>query len=109
MSKPSPLYRVEFIQGNERYELYAKKLNTDSLLGFIDIAEFEWDTHTSLVVDPSHEKLKNEFADVDRTYIPMHAVLRIDAVRKKGLAKITHIDNKVSQFPTLPYRPRNKD
>ena len=30
------------------------------------------------------EKLKSEFADVTSTYIPMHNILRIDAVRKNS-------------------------
>ena len=108
MSKQQPLYRVEFIQGGQRYELYARELTQGSLFGFIEIADFVWDTHTGLVVDPSHEKLKDEFADVNRTYIPMHAVLRIDSVKKQGQAKITEIDSKVTTFPGPIYTPTNK-
>ena len=107
MSKQQ-LYRVEFIQGNERYELYAKELITSGLFGFIEIADFVWDSHTTVVVDPSHEKLKDEFGNVDRTYIPMHSVLRIDAVTKKGLAKITEFDAKVTHLPSPIYTPTNK-
>ena len=62
-------------------------------------------------VDPSHEKLKSEFADVTSTYIPMHNILRIDAVRKKGTAKIIKLDNKsdkVMPFPSPIYTP-NKE
>ncbi len=109
MSKDKQLYRIEFIQGNERYELYAQELINSGLFGFIEIADFVWDTHTGIVVDPSHEKLKDEFADVERTYIPMHAILRIDAVTKKGLAKITHFDSKISHFPSPIYTPSDKN
>ena len=108
MSQEKQLYRIEFIQANERYELYAKELITSGLFGFIEIADFVWDTHTGVVVDPSHEKLKDEFGDVDRTYIPMHAILRIDAVTKKGLAKISHLDSKITHFPSPIYTPGNK-
>lgn len=98
MSKQELLYRVEFIQGGQRYELYARELTSGGLFGFIEIAGFVWDTHTGVVVDPSHEKLKDEFAVVNRTYIPMHTVLRIDSVNKKGLAKISDFDGKVSDL-----------
>ena len=69
MSKQELLYRVEFIQAGQRYELYARELSQGGLFGFIEIGDFVWDTHTSVVLDPSHEKLKDEFADVTRTYI----------------------------------------
>jgi hypothetical protein len=58
-------------------------------------------------LDPSHEKLKDEFADVTRTYVPMHSVLRIDEVKKQGTAKITTLSDKVTSFPTPIYTPRN--
>jgi len=84
MSETNALYRVQFICHNERYEVYVKEVNQGQLFGFIEIANFVWDNHTALIVDPSHEKLKSEFADVNRTLIPMHQVLRIDQVRKQG-------------------------
>ncbi len=108
MTKKALLYRIEFIQGGQRYELYARELGQGSLFGFIEIGDFVWDTHTSVVVDPSHENLKDEFADVNRTYILMHAVLRIDAVTKKGQAKISEFDGKVATFPGPIYTPTNK-
>lgn len=108
MSEQQAMYRVEFIQGGERYELYVRELTQGSLFGFVEIADFVWDTHTTVVVDPSHEKLKSEFEGVNRTYIPMHSVLRIDSVTKKGQAKITEIDSKIATFPRPIYTPTNK-
>jgi hypothetical protein len=111
MTKADPLYRVQFISNGERYDVYVKSLSQSGLFGFVEIGEFVWDTHTGIVVDPSHEKLKSEFADVTSTYIPMHNILRIDAVSKKGTAKITKLDNKsdkVMPFPSPIYTP-NKE
>jgi len=111
MSKKDPLYRVQFISNGERYEVYVKSLSQSGLFGFIEIGEFVWDTHTGVVVDPSHEKLKSEFEDVSSTYIPMHNVLRIDTVSRKGTAKITKLDiksDKVTTFPSPIYTP-NKE
>jgi hypothetical protein len=79
-----------------------------ALFGFIEIGDFVWDTHTSVVVDPSHERLKTEFSEVTKTYVPMHNILRIDAVNKKGSAKITKLENKsdkVTAFPSPIYTP----
>ncbi|MFW8592151.1 DUF1820 family protein [Glaciecola sp. 2405UD65-10] len=94
MSESTSLYKVQFISGGERYELYVKELQSSSIFGFIEIADFVWDTHTELVLDPSHEKLKDEFGQVNRTYVPMHNVLRIDHVTKQGSAKITPLGDK---------------
>ncbi|MBL0680318.1 DUF1820 family protein [Aeromonas dhakensis] len=99
MSESNALYRVQFICHNERYEVYVREVSQGQLFGFIEIANFVWDNHTALIVDPSHEKLKSEFADVTRTMIPMHHVLRVDQVRKQGAARITELGNNVSPFP----------
>lgn len=107
MAVKQPLYRVQFINNGERYELYVREVTQGNLFGFVEIGDFVWDEHTSLVVDPSHEKLKSEYADVNRTYIPMHSVLKIDEVKKEGTAKITKLSDKVTQFPTPVYPPKN--
>ena len=77
------------------------------MFGFIETGDFVWDTHTSLVLDPSHEKLKSEFSVVTRTYVPMHSVLSIDEVKKQGTAKITELPDKVTSFPSPIYTPKN--
>ena len=106
MSSNDPLYRIQFVSNGERYELYVRELSQDSMFGFVEIGDFVWDTHTSLVVDPSHEKLKTEFSDVERTYVPMHNVLRSDAVKKQGTAQITQLSEKVTAFPSPIYTPK---
>lgn len=107
MADKNPLYRIQFINNGDRYELYVHEVTQGNLFGFIEIADFVWDNHTSLVVDPSHEKLKSEYADVNRTYIPIHSVLKIDQVEKQGTAKITELSDKVTPFPSPIYTPQN--
>ena len=107
MASKKHLFRVQFICNGERYELYVREVSQGTMYGFVEIGDFVWDTHTSLVVDPSHEKLKSEFADVTHTYIPMHSVLRIDEVKKQGTAKITELSDKVTALPTPIYTPKN--
>ncbi|OGT25997.1 MAG: hypothetical protein A3I77_03035 [Gammaproteobacteria bacterium RIFCSPLOWO2_02_FULL_42_14] len=87
--KKDPIYRVLFIQNDKQYELYSKYLTEESLMGFIEIEELIFnDTKSGIVVDPTEEKLRVEFKDVKRTYIPMHAILRIDEVSQEGVARI---------------------
>lgn len=83
-----PIYRIIFHNQDKIYEVYAHEVHQGSLFGFIEIEQFMFGERTSLVVDPSEENLKTEFANVSRTFIPMHAVIRIDEVNKQGTAKI---------------------
>ena len=106
MSSKKPLFRVQFVSNGERYEVYVREVSQCNLFGFVEIGDFVWDTHTSLVLDPSHEKLKDEFSDVVSTFVPMHNVLRIDEVKKEGSAKITALSDKVMAFPNALYTPK---
>ena len=77
------------------------------MYGFIEVEEYIFNKDKQLVVDPSSEKLKKEFAKVERSYIPMNAILRIDEVRETGEAKIKENKDRVSPFP-LNIQPANK-
>lgn len=82
------LYKVVFTQFEKVYEVYAKYISEETLMGFIEVDELVFSDSTSVVVDPAEEKLKSEFKGVKRSYIPMHTVLRIDEVRGRGAALI---------------------
>ena len=97
-----PIYKVIFHNQNKVYEVYARQIFQSDMWGFIEIEEFIFDERSQIVVDPSQEKLKNEFGDVKRSYIPMHSVIRIDEVEKEGAAKISEAtggDTNVASFP----------
>jgi len=93
MQKKS-MYKIIFINQGKVYEIYAKEVLQSDLYGFIEAKGFVFGEKSSVVIDPSEERLKNEFGDVNRTYIPMHSVIRIDEVKKQGTAKIISIDGK---------------
>lgn len=100
--KKTNTYRVTFHNQGKVYEIYARKVHQSGLFGFIEIEELLFGEKSSVVVDPSEENLKNEFSGVERTYIPMHAVIRIDEVEKSGHPKITDAqasDGKIAPFP----------
>ncbi len=93
MSKSAePIYRVQFVSQDKVFEVFAKQIYSSDLYGFIEVEEFVFGERTGLLVDPAEEKLKAEFQGVKRSYIPMHAVIRIDEVEDSGLARIR--DNK---------------
>lgn len=102
-----PIYRVIFIQHEKIYEVYARFLTEESLMGFIEIEELVFQETTSAVlVDPMEEKLRSEFKGVRRSYIPLHTIMRIDEVVKEGCARITDAENatKKDNVSHLPLR-----
>ncbi|MBF0265592.1 MAG: DUF1820 family protein [Gammaproteobacteria bacterium] len=102
MSKES-LYKVQFHNKGEFYEIYAKNIFQSDIFGFIGIENVVFGSQSSIVVDPSEEKLKSEFEGVKKSYIPMHSIIRIDEVEKPGKAKISDATNKVMPFPNNSY------
>lgn len=100
-NEPS-LYRIQFMNNGKNYQLYVREFSQSSILGFIEIGDFVFDSQNSLVVDPSEEKLKTEFAGVTCSYIPIHSIIRIDAVVQQGSARISELGNNVMTFPYFP-------
>ncbi len=87
------IYKVVFVQLGEIYEVYAEAIYQSDMYGFIEVEEYIFDQNSQIVVDTSEEKLKNEFKGVQRSYIPINCIMRIDEVDKKGTAKITSNDS----------------
>jgi hypothetical protein len=106
----SHIFKVMFVNQGKVYEIYARKVSHGSLFGFIEVEELVFGERSSVVVDPTEEKIKAEFQDVKRTYLPMHSVLRIDEVKKQGVSKIVALEtSNVSQFPVPIYTPGGGD
>ena len=101
------IYKVSFYNQSKVYEVYARKVYQSDLYGFITIEELAFDERSSVVVDPSEEKLKSEFDQVKRFFVPMHAIIRIDEVDKQGVAKISDAGENVAHFPSPMYGPGN--
>jgi hypothetical protein len=100
------LYKVIFVSQGKVYEVYARSVTQGQLFGFIEIEKLVFGERSSVVVDPSEERIRTEFAGVRRTYLPMHSVLRIDEVEKQGVSKITVAEGgNVAQFPIPVYTP----
>ena len=100
------IYRIKFINQDEVYEIYARDVYQSDLWGFLEIENFVFGSQTQIVVDPSEEKLKQQFEQVERSYIPMQSIIRIDEVKHEGVAKITEAKGTIAAFPVMP--PRHK-
>jgi hypothetical protein len=98
------LFKITFANQEAIYEIYVRSIKESELFGFLEAEELVFGEQTTLVVDPSEERLKMEFNNVKRTYIPMHAIYRIDEVTKQGTPKMKDnlgYGNTVSPFPGL--------
>ncbi len=103
------IYKVAFLNRGKVYEIYAENVRQGELYGFVELDGLIFEQSSDLLVDPSEERLQSEFRGVQRTLVPIHAVLRIDEVRKdeKKPGKILDADKvtNITPFPGHPYPP----
>ena len=78
------IYRITFMSQGRIYELYAKSVGSADLFGFVEVSHLLWSQKSSVVIDPSEDSLRHEFAGVKRFFVPMHSVIRIDEVDHEG-------------------------
>jgi len=107
------VYKIIFMNQGKVCEIYARGVSHGGMFGFVEVEDIVFGEKTKVVVDPSEESLKLEFEDVQRTYIPMHSVIRIDAVEKEGTARITgevkEGTGNVTSFPMPVFAPKGDD
>ena len=102
----SHIFRIMFVNQGKVYEIYARKVGHGDLFGFIEVEDVLFGERSTVVLDPSEERIKSEFEGVKRTFLPMHSVLRIDEVKKHGTSKITVLEGSganVAQSPMPLY------
>jgi len=102
------IYRINFINQGEVYEVYARHVSQGGLFGFVEIEGIVFGERSKILIDSSEERLKTEFEGVRRTYVPLQSVIRIDEVEKAGRGRITSGDGKVATFPMAIMPPGGK-
>ena len=101
-----PLYKVTFLNHGKVYELYARHIAGSSLWGFTEVGELVFDVHEGLVVDPTEERLRDEFGNTRKLHLPMQSIVRVEEVERKGQSAIRDAatgEKVVTPFP----RPAN--
>ncbi len=94
------VYKIIFYNHEEIFEIYASHVFPSEMFGFLEVEELLFGERSQLLVDPSEERLKNEFSGVRRSYIPINSVIRIDEVEQEGFAKISEVKTSVAPFPS---------
>ncbi len=103
--RENPIYKVIFLNQGQVFEMYAKQIYQSDLWGFLEIEEFVFGERTQVVVDPSEEKLKAQFEGVLRSFVPMHAIVRIDEVERLGTPKISEAKGAGNVMPLFAGTP----
>ncbi len=83
MARPAKkIYRVSFYSQGKVVEIYARQIASSNLFGFVEVEELLFGEKSSILVDPSEESLRAEFENIKRSFIPMHAIIRMDEMEK---------------------------
>lgn len=85
------IYKVVFVNQEQIYEVFVKNVYQSDIYGFVIIEDFVFGEKSPIVVDPTEERLRIEFDGVNRSFIPMQRIIRIDQVNKRGAAKIANL------------------
>lgn len=104
MSKP--LYKITFLNAGRIYELYARQVVSGALWGFTEVSELVFDVNDGVVIDPTEERLRDEFVNTRVLHLPMQSIVRIEEVARKGTAAIRDAatgEKVVTPFP-MPRR-----
>lgn len=103
------LYKVTFLNAGKVYELFARQVSgSGPLWGFVEVGDLVFDVHDGVVIDPTEERLRDEFGGTRVLHLPMHSVVRIEEVERKSQSVIRDAatgERVVTPFP-LPGKPR---
>ncbi|QKK02689.1 MAG: DUF1820 family protein [Pseudomonadota bacterium] len=96
------MFKVSFINHGKVYELFCRKVSgSDIGYAFVEASDLVFDPDDAVVIDPVEERMREEFQDVEVLHIPLHSVIRIEQVRKRGTCVIRDRDSgeKVTSLP----------
>ena len=104
------LYKVTFLSAGRIYELYARRVASSELWGFTEVSEIAFDVNEGVVVDPTEERLRDEFKNTKMLHLPMQCIVRIEEVEKIGPLSIRDAasGDKIMPFPIAPPRTPGK-
>jgi hypothetical protein len=98
------LYKIIFLNQGKVYELFSESVASSGLWGFVEVSDLVFDSAEGLVVDPTEERMRQEFANARVLHLPVQSVLRVEEVDKRGQCLIRDRESgeKVTPFPLSP-------
>jgi hypothetical protein len=103
------LYKVIFLNHGKVYELYARGVVSSGLWGFIEVSDLVFETGKGVVVDPTEERMRDEFSDAKVLHLPLQSVMRVEEVEKRGqcLIREQQSGENITPFPLPPSKSQN--
>jgi len=95
------MYKFVVLNQGKVYELFAERVDSSHLYGFVEAAGLVFETGATVVVDPTEERLRAEFADTEKLLLPLQSVIRIEQVKRRGKCAIRdrNSGDKVTPLP----------
>lgn len=82
------MYKLIFYNHGKIYELFAERVDSSHLYGFIEASKLMFSTDSRVVVDPTEERLRDEFRDTESLLLPLQSVVRVEKVNQRGACVI---------------------
>ena len=100
------LYKVTFLSQGKTLELYAREVVSSALWGFTEVGEIVFDqAGDGVVIDPTEERLREEFANTKVLHLPIQCIVRVEEVEKRGPLAIRDAasgEKVITPFPMVP-------
>jgi len=87
-------YKVSFELNGEMYQVCARTVKSSDLYGLIELGDFIF-PESGILYNPGEERVRREFEGIRRTWIPYHAVMRVDEIS----------DERESESKIVPLNP----
>jgi len=103
------MFKVAFLNQGKVYELFCEKVSgSDLSYGFVEISGLIFERDDSVVIDPTEERMREEFEDVEVLHVPIHAVIRVEQVKRRGTCVIRDSKSGEKVTPLPLDGPRRK-
>jgi hypothetical protein len=106
-SREKTFYKVSFARDNELYQICARHVGTSEWWGLIELSGFIF-PENRLVYNPGEERIRREFSGIRRTWIPYHAIVRIDEVLDATESEIKIVPLESFRRPVVPPLPAER-
>ena len=94
MTSNKSIFRITFLDEENKYiTIHAKEMCASSMLGFIEAEKFVFPELSDIIITPEDDKARNLFKDVQRTYIPIGQIIRIDEITTDKTAPVITLIN----------------
>lgn len=99
------LYKITFLSQGKSIQLHAQHVASSALWGFTEVGELVFEAPgEGLVVDPTEERLREEFKDTTVLHLPIQSIVRVEEVERRGTLAIRDAasGDKITPFPMPP-------